>query len=679
MAAALRQRSAWLVPNLSCKAAGSRLGGGEPDQPQHQAQAASEAPRVISAPQPSAPQQIAGQAEADTQQAQSLGDSDMLGSAISSLSLSSLSLSVSESPADGSVLSSSGAALPNHHTTLAVPKASSAIPAGATAAGSSSGAAPNAKAPAAPKAPSAAGAAAAAAAASAAAASGPKKELTRAERRDIQEQQRLAKAQAKGPAAGGGSKAVAAEGKPSKAGAAAGSGVAGASARSAAVADGGKGRERAGSSTPVPAPGAASAPPSQGQAQGSVPAQANRLDLDRTVSPRLPTSAPRDSQQQPQQHSAPHPQQPHKATSYAANSAELFAHLQQFTPMDASVLLGHTAAAGMHPAVLQLGLLYADGSVTGANARCLAMLNTICQVIKDYKTPEGKTLCRDLLLYINSTINFLVVCRPLAVSMGNAIKWLKLRIARIKPDEPELAAKEYLLSEIHDFIESRITRADTMVVSYAVQKVVSGDVIMTFAYSHVVYQALLEAATKGGKRFSVVVVDSRPELEGRHMLERLLAAGIPCTYVYVNALSYIMREVSKVFMGAATVLPNGTVISRAGAAAVAMMAAAHSKPVMICCESYKFSERVQLDSITHNELGDPQELVAVAGRTGHVLEGWSEQPRLRLLNLKYDAMPSEYVTMIVTEFGMIPPTSVPVILREFRQLEAAQSEAGFKE
>lgn len=102
--------------------------------------------------------------------------------------------------------------------------------------------------------------------------------------------------------------------------------------------------------------------------------------------------------------------------------------------------------------------------------------------------------------------------------------------------------------------------------------------------------------------------------------QRLLAAGIPCTYVYVNALSYIMREVSKVFMGAATVLPNGTVISRAGAAAVAMMAAAHSKPVMICCESYKFSERVQLDSITHNELGDPQELVAVAGRTGHVLE-----------------------------------------------------------
>lgn len=38
-----------------------------------------------------------------------------------------------------------------------------------------------------------------------------------------------------------------------------------------------------------------------------------------------------------------------------------------------------------------------------------------------------------------------------------------------------------------------------------------------------------------------------------------------------------------------------------------------------------------------------------------------------LLNLTYDAMPAEYVTVIVTECGAIPPTSVPVILREYRQ------------
>lgn len=38
-----------------------------------------------------------------------------------------------------------------------------------------------------------------------------------------------------------------------------------------------------------------------------------------------------------------------------------------------------------------------------------------------------------------------------------------------------------------------------------------------------------------------------------------------------------------------------------------------------------------------------------------------------LLNLTYDAMPAEYVSLIVTELGAIPPTSVPVILREYQQ------------
>jgi hypothetical protein len=51
-------------------------------------------------------------------------------------------------------------------------------------------------------------------------------------------------------------------------------------------------------------------------------------------------------------------------------------------PSQASVssLLSHKDASHMHPAVLQLGLRYADGSIKGATARCLAMLHAFCQV-----------------------------------------------------------------------------------------------------------------------------------------------------------------------------------------------------------------------------------------------------------------------------------------------------------
>ena len=40
--------------------------------------------------------------------------------------------------------------------------------------------------------------------------------------------------------------------------------------------------------------------------------------------------------------------------------------------------------------------------------------------------------------------------------------------------------------------------------------------------------------------------------------------------------------------------------------------------------------------------------------------------RAELLNLVFDAMPCDYVTLIVTEVGAIPPTSIPVVLREYR-------------
>ena len=82
---------------------------------------------------------------------------------------------------------------------------------------------------------------------------------------------------------------------------------------------------------------------------------------------------------------------------------------------------------------------------------------------------------------------------------------------------------------------------------------------------------------------------------------------------------------------------------------------------------------VALDAITSNELRDPAALAALPpararGATAPLDGGvWARTPNLTLLNLAYDAAPAECVTMVVTELGAIPPTSVPVVLREFRQ------------
>ncbi|GAQ79038.1 eukaryotic translation initiation factor eIF-2B delta subunit [Klebsormidium nitens] len=354
------------------------------------------------------------------------------------------------------------------------------------------------------------------------------------------------------------------------------------------------------------------------------------------------------------------------------NRVELFRHLPQYVhgsqlPSAEAKFFRVQEPGHPHPAVYQVGLRYLTGDIVGANARCVAMLLAFAEMIRDYSTPPQKTLVRDLTAKINSHVQFLTTCRPHAVSMGNAIKLLKTRILKLPGHFTEAEAKKSLIEDIDKFIQEKIVFADKVIVDHAVEKIREGDVVLTHGHSHVV-EKILEAAHARGKNFRVVVVDSRPRLEGKALLRRLLQKGLKCTYTHVNGLCYIMQEVDRVFLGAATVLANGVVVSRAGSAATAMVAHAYSVPVLICCETYKFHERVQLDSICSNELGNPEALVDVPGRKELTeLQGWDKNDNLQLLNLTYDAMPADYVAMIITELGLIPPTSVPVILREYRK------------
>lgn len=69
-----------------------------------------------------------------------------------------------------------------------------------------------------------------------------------------------------------------------------------------------------------------------------------------------------------------------------------------------------------------------------------------------------------------------------------------------------------------------------------------------------------------------------------------------------------------VLVGAHALFSNGAVYSRAGTAMVAMMAKANNVPVVVCCETYKFSEGVMVDGFTRNELGKFLSSMTACGR-----------------------------------------------------------------
>ena len=114
-----------------------------------------------------------------------------------------------------------------------------------------------------------------------------------------------------------------------------------------------------------------------------------------------------------------------------ARGLRIFSHfaLQRPTPS--------TAKGDVHPAIVRLGLLFSSFRISGANARCIATLSAFKDVIQDYSTPPNQTLARHLTTHLSAQISHLVAARPMSVTMGNAIRQLKLEISGSDIDLPE--------------------------------------------------------------------------------------------------------------------------------------------------------------------------------------------------------------------------------------------------
>ena len=296
--------------------------------------------------------------------------------------------------------------------------------------------------------------------------------------------------------------------------------------------------------------------------------------------------------------------------------------------------------------------------------------------------------------------------------MGNAIRWLKLEISKVDIDTAEAEAKRQLCDGIDNFVRERITVADQVIAASAGEKIKDGDVILTYAKSSLVQQTLVRAH-RAGVKFRVIVIDSKPLLEGRQLARALVRVGLTVQYSLIQAIGHVIGDVSKVLLGAHAMMSNGRLFSRVGTALVAMMAHELDLPVIVCCESVKFTERVALDSVVSNELAPSGELlssssppcsmstsasvipVAGDGRSDGRGKSYlsssssspppslpssssspslssddprhgqqqSSSPNLQVLNIMYDVTPAEYIKMVVTEFGSLPPSSVPVVHR----------------
>lgn len=465
----------------------------------------------------------------------------------------------------------------------------------------------------------------------------PKKELTKAERRAIQEAQRAAKQQKKGGVA-------TPTNKPNE-------GQSASANMKKPLVD----------HTPTPSISAIQSANQRPQSEAGESAMS--VISKSTRGGTITSNAPNPSIVKP-------PQQKRQSKKTNDDRVTLFAHLNIY-PRDFNKLPMTSESKSVHPAIVKLGLQYATRQIVGSNLRCVAFLIAIQKMLEDYEGPAGSTNSsildpNDLNTRLKDNINFLTKCRPNAITMGTAIRYLKTHIERIPRDITIEQAKELLDDVIRSFLREKIDFSSKAIAeTYAITKITNGDVILIFGYSSLITR-ILETAVQRGIDFRVIIVDSRPQLHGLKSARRLLALNVKCTYVLINAVPFIISEVTKVLLGAHGLLGNGYVMSQVGTAQISLIAKTHNVPVLVCCETYKFCERVQTDSFVFNELGDPNDLTsghpdlqsAISSSTSE-----TSHSNLNILNMTYDVTPPTFISAVITELGILPCTSVAVVIR----------------
>jgi translation initiation factor eIF-2B subunit delta len=212
-----------------------------------------------------------------------------------------------------------------------------------------------------------------------------------------------------------------------------------------------------------------------------------------------------------------------------------------------------------------------------------------------------------------------------------------------------------LIEEIELYIQEKIIEAEEIIAEYGVKKIKEGDIIMTYSKSNVIREIFYRAKEKN-INFKVIVVDSKPLNEGKEFLKELSEKEINCTFISINAISNVMKRVTKIFLGSYSMLSNGVLISRSGTAIISIVARYYHKPVLVFCQTTKFSDKSLLDSMTRNEVSDVNSIVS---------DEFLKNNNLNVVSLLFDVTPLENIDMVVTEYGMVPPTAVPVILREY--------------
>ncbi len=195
--------------------------------------------------------------------------------------------------------------------------------------------------------------------------------------------------------------------------------------------------------------------------------------------------------------------------------------------------------------------------------------------------------------------------------------------------------KEFASSKIDELlIESEL--AVRKVSKYGASLIEDFNVIMTCSYSSTLLETFIWAK-RDGKNFRVLVAESSVcgRSYGQLMAKKLEAKGIQVEIFPDNAIIASAKRANKIFVGADSILFDGSLINGTPTYRLAQASKRLNLPFYVLCETTKFN----------------------------VLSYLREKPELEE---GFDIVSSELITAIVTEQGVVKPSEVIRIIESMK-------------
>lgn len=227
--------------------------------------------------------------------------------------------------------------------------------------------------------------------------------------------------------------------------------------------------------------------------------------------------------------------------------------------------------------------------------------------------------------------------RPSMAALGNLMARWRAALGKLPEDDLEAARRKAAEAALALVEESR--RAVQEIAARTRELVGRDRTIITHSLSSTMLEVFHQLADRGVR---AIITESRPLYEGRRLAARLSEWSVPTTFITDAQLGHFMQQADFAIVGADSMLPDGSVVNKAGTYLLALAANDQGVPFYVCCESFKRgTAEPKLEEMDAAELGAP---------------GW---PHVTVANLYFDVTPARLVSGWISEEGGPDPVFPP--------------------